>query len=104
MKILLMIVVVQSLKLGIFAWFNWVAWVRNLASRQQLAVYRRKSKKPLLRNRDQLFWSLLSRVWRDWISELALVKPETVIRWRKRQFREFWRTMSHTNYTSYIEV
>jgi putative transposase len=94
MKILLTIVVVQSLNLAIFAWFNRVAWLRILVLRQQLAVYERKSKKPLLRNRDRLFWSLLSQVWRDWISELVLVKPETVIRWRKRKFREFWRTMS----------
>jgi putative transposase len=96
MKILLMIVVVQSLNLVIFAWFNRVAWVRNLALRQQLAVYKRKSKKPLLRNRDRLFWSLLSWVWGDWISELVLVKPETVIRWKERQFRECWRRKSQS--------
>ena len=41
-----------------------------------------------------MFWSLLSKVWRDWASELILVKPETVIRWRKRKFREFWRRKS----------
>jgi len=89
MKFLLIIVALQSLNLAIFAWFNRVAWVRILVLRQQLAVYRRKSKKPVLKNRDRLFWSLLSRVWRDWISELVLVKPETVIQWRKRKFREF---------------
>jgi transposase len=33
---------------------------------------------------------LLSKVWRDWASELIIVTPETVIRWRKRKFREFW--------------
>jgi len=27
--------------------------------RQQLTVLKRKSKKPMLRNRDRLFWSLL---------------------------------------------
>jgi transposase len=94
MKFLLIIVALQSLNLAIFAWFNRVAWVRILVLRQQLAVYRRKSKQPVLKNRDRLFWSLLSKVWRDWISELVFVKPETVIRWRKRKFREFWRAMS----------
>jgi hypothetical protein len=44
MKILLTIVVVQSLNLAIFAWFNRAAWIRILALRQQLAVYKRKSK------------------------------------------------------------
>ena len=94
MKILLSIVVVQFLTLVVFAWLNRVAWIRILALRQQLAVYKRKSKKPMLRNRDRLFWSFLSKVWKDWKSELILVKPETVLRWRERQFREFWRRKS----------
>src|SRR4030042_5682713 len=94
MKVLLTIVAVQSLNLAIFAWFNRVAGLRILALRQQLAVYKRKSKKPMLRNRDRLFWSLISRIWKDWKSELILVKPETVIRWRERKFREFWRKKS----------
>jgi hypothetical protein len=88
-----MMVVLQSLNLVVFARRNRAAWVRILALRQQLAVYQRKSKKPLLRNRD-LFWSLLSKVWRDWRSELILVRPETVIHWRERKFREFWRKKS----------
>ena len=45
--------VVQSLNLAVFAWLHRAAWVRILALRQQLAVYKRKSKKPLLRNRDR---------------------------------------------------
>jgi len=94
MKILFIIVAVQWLNLVIFAWFDRVAWVRIFALRQQLAVYKRKSKKPLLRNSDRFFWSLLSRLWRDWRSELILVKPETVIRWSERKFREFWRMKS----------
>ena len=94
MKILLTIVVLQSLNQVTFARRNRAAWVRILASRQQLAVYQHKSKKTLLRNRDRLFWSLLSKVWRDWRSELILVRPETVTRWRERKFREFWRRKS----------
>jgi hypothetical protein len=90
MKILLMMAVVQSLNLVIFAWFNRVAGLQILVLRQQLTVYKRKSKKPMLRNRDRLFWSLLSKIWRDWTSELILVRPETVIRWRERKFRDFW--------------
>jgi hypothetical protein len=89
-----MMVVVQSLNLVIFAWLDRMAFMQILALRQQLAVYKCKSKKPLLRNRDRLFWSLLSWVWRDWRSELILVRPETVIRWRERKFREFWRRKS----------
>jgi hypothetical protein len=91
MKTLLVFVVVQSVNLFVFAWFNRAALVRILVLRQQLGVYKRKEKKPRLKNRDRLFWSLLSRLWKDWPSELILVKPETVIRWRKKEFRDFWR-------------
>ncbi len=42
-------------------------------AQHQLVVYKRKSKKPRLRNSDRLFWSLLSKSWRDWASELILV-------------------------------
>jgi len=94
MKILLMIVAVQFLNLVIFAWLRRLTWVQILALRQQLAVYKRRSKRPFLKNRDRLFWSLLSRLWRDWRSALIIVKPETVIRWRDRKFREFWRGKS----------
>ena len=94
MQVLLTIAVVQSLNLAIFAWFNRAAWVRILVLRQQLVVYKRKSKKPMVRNGDRFFWSLLSKIWRDWKSELIFVKSETVIRWRERKFREFWRKKS----------
>ena len=79
MKILLMVLVIQSLNLLAFIWFNGSAGIRILVLRQQLMVYRRKSKKPTVRSRDRLFWSLISRVWREWRPELIIVKPETVI-------------------------
>jgi hypothetical protein len=73
MKILLMMVVVQSPNLGVFTWLARVALMRILALRQQLRVHKRKVNLPKIRNRDRLFWSLLSRVWRDCGSELILV-------------------------------
>jgi len=90
MKILLAMLVVQILDLLVFAWLHRVAFMRILALRQQLCVCKRKWKPPKIRNRDRLFWSLLSRIWRDWRSELILECPETAIRWRKKKFREFW--------------
>ena len=55
MKILLVVLVIQSLNLLAFTWFNREAWIRILGLRQQLNIYKRKSKKPVLRNRDRLF-------------------------------------------------
>lgn len=63
----------------------------NLALRQQLAVFKHSGKRPKLRPRDRLFWVVLSRLWSDWRSALAIVQPETVIRWHRRAFNLFWR-------------
>jgi putative transposase len=53
----------------------------NLALRQQLAVYQRQTRRPRLRQRDRLFWSLLARRWIGWRRGLVFVRLETVIRW-----------------------
>jgi hypothetical protein len=55
MKILLMVVIAQSLNLLAFTWFNREAWIPILALRQQLNNCKRKLRKPVLRNRGRLF-------------------------------------------------
>ena len=55
---------------------------------------KRSAKRPRLRNRDRLFWILLSRFWRNWQEPLIVVKPETVIRWHRKGFRLFWKFKS----------
>jgi hypothetical protein len=62
----------------------------NLALRQQLAVLRRKTKRPQLRPADRAFWVVLSRVWSRWAEALTIVKPDTVIGWHRRGFVRFW--------------
>ena len=61
--------------------------LENLALRQQLAVLKRKTKRPKLRKVDRAFWVALSRLWPDWQDALMLVKPETVIGWHRKGFR-----------------
>jgi hypothetical protein len=63
----------------------------NVALRQQLSVYKQSVKRPKLRPRDRIFWVLLSRLWSDWRSALAIVQPETVIKWHRQGFKLFWR-------------
>jgi hypothetical protein len=46
-------------------------------------------KGPQIRNRDRLFWILLSRFWRGWLDALIVVKPDTVVRWHKKGFKLF---------------
>ena len=83
-----MILAAQILGLLAFARFHRVTILRMLVLRQQLTVYKRGARKPRLKDRDRLFWSLVSRLWKDWRSELIIVKPETVIRWRGLGFLE----------------
>jgi len=49
MKSLLLITAVQALNLIVFAWFNRTAGLRIVVLPQQLAVYKRRSKKPEIR-------------------------------------------------------
>jgi len=62
----------------------------NLALRQQIAVQRQTIKRPELRKRDRIFWVVLSRIWSSWRSALAIVRPETVIRWHRLGFKLIW--------------
>ena len=68
--------------------------LENLALRQQVASMKRSTKRPRLRDRDRLFWILLSRFWRNWKEQLIVVKPETVIRWHRMGFKLFWKFKS----------
>src|SRR5580700_8199041 len=64
---------------------------RTLALRHQIGVLRRSAgKRPKLTSGDRLLWICLSRLWRDWRSALAIVKPETVVAWHRAAFRLFW--------------
>lgn len=66
----------------------------NFASRQQLAILERKSKRSRPKIRDRIFWVWLSRLWGGWRSVLVIVQPETVVRWHRDGFRLFWRWKS----------
>jgi putative transposase len=70
--------------------------LENLALRHQLAVLRRGSKRPRLRPSDRIFWAWLSRSWSGWRDALVIVRPETVIAWRRRKFREYWTKLSRS--------
>jgi transposase InsO family protein len=37
-----------------------------------------------------VFWVLLARLWHGWAEVVAIVQPETVIRWQRTGFRLFW--------------
>ncbi len=68
--------------------------LENLALRQQLAVYKRTVPRLRLRRTDRLFWVGLARVWAGWRQPLVMVTPDTVLRWQRRRFREYWTKLS----------
>jgi len=68
--------------------------LENLALRQQLAVYKRAVPRPRLRAMDRLFWVGLARAWTGWRHTLVIISPDTVLRWQRRRFREYWSQLS----------
>ena len=71
--------------------------LENLALRQQLAVLKRKHKRPVIENKDRLFWAWLSWIWTGWQESLVIVQPETVVEWHRRGFRLFWTKLLQRN-------
>ncbi len=64
--------------------------LENLALRQKLAVLNRSAKRPQLTPSDRMFWIVLSRIWSHWFETLLTVQPETVVRWHRQGFRQYW--------------
>ncbi len=64
--------------------------IENLSLRQQLIVLRRRTKRPVLRRGDRVFWLWLARCWNGWRDTLIVVKPETMVRWHRKGFKYYW--------------
>src|SRR5215471_14094030 len=89
---------------GFFLWLFRLIWLfaqghralvlENFALRQQLAIYKRKKKRPRLKGWDRLFWITLSGLWKEWRKPLLVVHPDTVVRWRRERFRKYWAELS----------
>ena len=67
----------------------------NLALRQQIIILRRTAPKRLCFNAlDRGIFVGLYRLFPDVRDALAVVRPETVIRWHRAGFRAYWRWRS----------
>jgi putative transposase len=67
----------------------------NLYLRKQLTLYQERHVNPKrATNTDRLILVWLSR-WFDWRKALAVVKPQTFIRWHRQGCRLFWHWKSH---------
>jgi len=68
--------------------------LENLALRQQLAIFKRRRKRPRLNRSERVFWMVLAKVWKDWRQALVVVHPDTVVRWQRRRFGRYWANLS----------
>src|SRR5919202_3756036 len=82
-----------------------LAWLRprqdlvaeNLLLRHQVAVLARPTRtrqRARLRTWDKLLWVVARRLCAGWREHLAIVTPDTVIRWHRHGWRLFWRWKS----------
>jgi transposase InsO family protein len=69
----------------------------NVALRHQVVVLRRQLRGRLsLTNLDRLFLVQLYRWFPTILQALAIVQPETVVRWHRAGFRRYWRWKSRS--------
>ena len=61
--------------------------LKNLALRQQLAMFLLLNGRPTIADTDRAFWIALKDHLDHWASVLVVVKPSTVIRWHRQGFR-----------------
>jgi transposase InsO family protein len=70
----------------------------NLVLRQQINVLRRRMPKgPALTNNDRFLFIWLYRWFPSTVGALAIVRPETIIRWHRVGFRAYWRWRSRNS-------
>src|SRR3977135_2961604 len=67
----------------------------SLVLRHQINVLRRNSpKRQTFSTADRLIFAGVSRLAPTVLSALAIVKPDTIIRWHRAGFRAYWRWKS----------
>jgi transposase InsO family protein len=68
--------------------------IENAMLRHQIVILRRKSPHPRLTAFDRLRLLVAAAVLPTWRRALAIVQPETVLRWHREGFRMLWRRRS----------
>jgi hypothetical protein len=69
-----------------------------LVLRQQINVLRRRApKRPQLNNTDRFLFVWLYRWFPSVLGAIAIIRPETIIRWHRAGFRAYWRWRSRNH-------
>jgi hypothetical protein len=68
----------------------------NLVLRQQINVLRRGlPKRPALNNTDRLLFVWLYHWFPGVLEAVAILRPETILRWHRAGFRVYWLAVTH---------
>src|SRR3954454_9470534 len=73
--------------------------IENAVLRHQVNILRRRSERPKLQLVDRLKLLIGARLLPSWRRTIAIVQPETVLRWHRAGFRLFWRRRSRPRKT-----
>ena len=68
--------------------------MENALLRQQVIVLKRQVNRPQLTAEDRSLLVVLASRVKDWKNAVLMVKPETVLRWHRADFKLFWRRKS----------
>jgi hypothetical protein len=68
--------------------------VENALLRQQLIILKRQVKRPELSSSDRIHLVLLSHFTKCWKQTLHIIQPDTLLRWHRNLFRNYWRRKS----------
>jgi hypothetical protein len=68
--------------------------LENALLRHQIIILERQSMRPKLTWRDRTLIVLLASKLRTWKNALAIVQPDTVLRWHRDLFRRVWKHKS----------
>ena len=68
--------------------------LENLALKQQVAMLKRSVKRARVSAPDRVFWVLFSKYVLGWRTALHALHPDTIVRWHRQGFRQYWRWKS----------
>lgn len=68
--------------------------LENTFLRHQLIVLNHQVKRPTLKPRERVLPVVLTSRLRSWIQALAIVQPDTLLRWHRNLYRWLWKRKS----------
>ncbi|MDF3821279.1 integrase core domain-containing protein [Leptospira sp. 96542] len=68
--------------------------MENIFLKSQLSAYKRKQKIFHTKPKERIILVLISYLFPKWKSSLILVSPNTLLIWRKKKFKIFWKLLS----------